>query len=550
MIALENIIPLDTDLVANIIKNDKDKIFLHKSATSTSSFSTQKIHKKLARAFSMEGIADFGNPSSHEREVSAIQFSASGKMRSKKINRLLKIKSHWKSETNIVISPPIQDHDFSGLPLDYGVDLKRCNHRDWNNLPIGGLYRLDRKKSLSTGNLCSFELDMAPQMLGSLQENSKYNPNASSYGDLSMSVLPEVPKRTCAFLENCTTDDSYLIQQGKQLNDFQRWSDPIHDEVGDVEPQYDTLPAFESKRVYDSLSKVTGSAKVASHYVNCGIELQKGKITFNSSEIHIYDTPKPSVNSRDFSRSTTKDTSNIEAQHSAGNVNPSICSDRHMICSEEELFEDYVDMFHGGEVNAFTSEARTTLVTRPLPPLPRPPRLTGRPHSSLLVTTHPPLLQDRPWSSHLTDAPPALPPWPASLTKLYSTHFKPPLAPCNSLDGSCATKTQLPSSTSSPCLLLNHSQRNTDSLSENVFNEFPPIPPRTGLAMTFPPSMSSAWSHPCLYNTDVSTPCEVPVSSKYSSLSRFPLASHFLPLYFRHRHQRITMSYHGKEQNE
>jgi len=420
--------PDEIDTVVSLVSKGLDKVFLTKST-----FPPAK-HHRLTKSISMDRIAasSKGVPNTGRTDI---QFSSSGKERSKGTNLLLKLKNRWRSEVNIVISPPIQDNLIETLPCNTAeLGTQSCAQQNT------GLYRLDRRKSLSTGNLAGMSEALQ------ISKPSFFSLNAQSASPL---VLPEVPKRSCSFVENCTVDDEYLRQKGEQLRDSlnmpcQRWSDPTHAEVEDLEPDYDS-PTDDFEPLYDiphsfkaGVPRSASSDQASSHYVNSGIKAEDEKTTFNGSQIHTYDTPKPLGDPAHSSFFLTA---------------ASIANEMYSDC-EDDPFNDYVDMFHG---LGMPSDQNPPSNPPALPP--RSPRMKKAPAVDPLAATHPPLQQrDRPWSSHFTNAPPALPPWPASLARgprrsRSSAVHPPPLVPCNSFDGSSiAPQAHISSSTSTPCL--------------------------------------------------------------------------------------------------
>ena len=438
--------PDETASVASLISEDLDRVLLVRSTAPSAK------HHKLTKATSMEGIAG-----SSKGAVSGFQFSSSGKVRSKRVSLLLKLKNKWRSDANIVISPPIQDDQLTGNVVEFQNHLKLLAPRN------ATLYKLDRKKSLSTGNL--FGTYEASQ----ISKPSSFNPSPNALLSFSCSPLavPEVPKRTCSYIHNCTADDQYLHQKGKQLQKFsQRWSDPTHDQVEDVEPDYDSPtddvePDYDSPTdVFEPLYDIPHSSRAGGPssapcdqttalYVNSGIGVGKGSTTFNGSQIHTYDTPRPASD-------PTHSWFSLAATGNHNTANETLSD------NEEDNFDgDYVDMCYSMNV------------PNPPPALPLKNPIEKAPPFGSLASTYPPLQQgDRPWSSHFTNAPPALPPWPVFVRgrrrRSSSTHLHPPLAPCNSFDETnMEPQAHMPASTSTPCLHAGQQENQKKKMTED-----------------------------------------------------------------------------------
>lgn len=440
------------DLVTNVIRPDIERITLIKSSVCP----TTTKNKRLFKTVSMEKI-----PCNYSGNI--VQ------NKTKRASKFLKLKLFYKSESNLVISSPIPDCEFNDLVSCHKDPDRLSFYEKYQRSKPRGLYRLDRKKSLSTGNLFALTSEEChvPHLHNSL----------ASPLDLPQGVLPDVPPRTCSFLENCTTDDKYLVQQGLRLQGdlvapSQRWSDPTHDKVRDVEPVYDTPLAMRSSKTSDY--KTSSMKAPSSQYANYNISTEEDRVFFSGSHVHTYVTPRPTTNI-------------VESEKGSKDA---ATSPR----SVEVFDEDYVNMF---------GNASDTCKPRPA----WPPTEHGKPHSTIC-----PLPRDHPWSSHFTDAPPALPPRPPSLvTDKLSVEerdiVKPPppplLVPCNSFDDSVTNVARLSISTSSPCLCPGRQQYEGDS--DDHLYDSPPTTPYADDPNRRLSKLPSSPSNPCLFNEDISS---------------------------------------------
>lgn len=229
-------------MVSNLNKEAIEKVFLVKSVI----LPPKRYRKKLVRAFSAEGLMDSAKSESSEMEVLKIRFSASGKVREKKSKQLLNADRIWQSETNLAEPLSFNPGDAGGTTCS--SSFFRDSGFSENETGCVVYFPKIRKKSLSIGNLpssfnrASAPADMRATATSYLVENtrSSYTPPLACSASTTDPVAPVVPKRTSAFLENCTTDDKYLIKLGKHLsgmisNQNTCWSQPICDEVSDVD---------------------------------------------------------------------------------------------------------------------------------------------------------------------------------------------------------------------------------------------------------------------------------------------------------------------------